>query len=71
MDKKISICIPTYEMGGYGVEYLNHSLNILSKQTYQDFEIVISDQSENNDIKDLCKKCKVRLNIKNVFLNLA
>ena len=67
MNKKISICIPTYEMGGYGVEYLNHSLNILSKQTYQDFEIVISDQSENNDIKDLCEKWKLRLNIKHVF----
>lgn len=61
---KISICIPTYEMNGKGVEYLNHSLNILSNQTYRDFEVVISDQSDNLDIKNLCEKWNGNLNIK-------
>ena len=40
----ISIAIPTYEMHGHGVEYLRHQFNIFSKQTFQDFEVVISDQ---------------------------
>jgi glycosyltransferase involved in cell wall biosynthesis len=64
---RISICIPTYEMNGKGVNYLEHSLNILNKQTYKDFEVVISDQSENNDIENLCKKWSNYLNIKHIY----
>lgn len=64
----ISICIPTYEMNGKGVEYLEYSFNILYHQTYKDFEIVISDHSINNDIKDLCKQWSQVLNI-NYFQN--
>jgi len=56
MDKKISICIPTYEMKGKGVEYLEYSFNILYSQTYSNFEIVISDHSQSNDIELLCKQ---------------
>jgi glycosyltransferase involved in cell wall biosynthesis len=56
MDKKISICIPTYEMKGKGVEYLEYSFNILYSQTYSNFEIVISDHSQSNDIELLCEK---------------
>ena len=48
----ISICIPTYEMNGMGVEYLEYSFNILYSQTFKDFEIIISDHSESNLIKD-------------------
>jgi len=52
----ISIAIPTYEMHGHGVEYLRHQFNIFSKQTFQDFEVVISDHSVDDDIEVLCKK---------------
>lgn len=52
----ISICIPTYEMKGEGAEYLEYSFNILYHQTYKNFEIIISDHSESNLIKDLCDK---------------
>ena len=63
----ISVCIPTYEMNGKGVKYLNQSLDILSKQTYKDFEVVISDQSENDEIENLCKKWSNSLNIKHIY----
>lgn len=52
----ISICIPTYEMNGKGAEYLEYSFNILYHQTFKDFEIIISDHSESDLIKDLCDK---------------
>lgn len=51
-----SICIPTYEMGGYGHEMLEKLFENLKKQTIQDFEIVISDQSEDLKTFDVCKK---------------
>jgi glycosyltransferase involved in cell wall biosynthesis len=52
----ISICIPTYEMKDKGVEYLEYSFNILYSQTYKDFEIIISDHSIDNNIKNLCEQ---------------
>ncbi len=50
----VSIVIPTYEMHGLGKDFLRHSFNILKQQTFNDFDVVISDHSKNNDIKDLC-----------------
>jgi len=51
----LSICIPTYEMGGKGKEMLKRNLDIFKIQTFKDFEVVISDNSENDEIKDLCE----------------
>jgi glycosyltransferase involved in cell wall biosynthesis len=59
----ISICIPTYEMKGKGVEYLEYSFNILYSQTYTNFEIIISDHSILDEIKDLCEQWSQVLNI--------
>lgn len=59
----ISICIPTYEMNGKGVEYLEYSLNILYQQTYKDFDIVISDHSKADDIQNLCERWNSVLDI--------
>ena len=50
-----SICIPTYEMGGYGHKMLEKLFNNLKEQTLQDFEIVISDQSKDLKIFEICK----------------
>ena len=60
----ISICIPTYEMKGKGVEYLEYSFNILYSQTYTDFEIIISDHSISDDVQELCNQWKQVLNIR-------
>ncbi|MDD2935323.1 MAG: glycosyltransferase [Candidatus Pacebacteria bacterium] len=62
--KFLSICIPTYEMKGLGSSFLEHSFKILVNQTFKDFDVVISDHSETNEIRDLCDKYKNRLNIK-------
>lgn len=59
MDNKVrpffSIAIPTWGINGKGVEYLEHSFNIIAQQTFRDFEVIISDHSEDEDIKELCE----------------
>ena len=57
---KVSICIPTYEMKGFGANYLDHSLSVLEKQTYQNFEVIISDHSTTPLIENVCKKLVIR-----------
>ena len=59
-----SICIPTYEVKGMGVYYLNYTFNILNKQTIKDFDIVISDNSYDDNIKNLCEDWSYLLDIK-------
>jgi glycosyltransferase involved in cell wall biosynthesis len=66
-DILVSICIPTYEMNGVGDKYLEQSFSILEKQSYSNFEIVISDHSESNSIENLCKKWSNRLNINHFY----
>jgi hypothetical protein len=57
-----SICIPCYEMKGFGVEFLKFNLEAIKKQTFQNYEIVISDHSRDDEIKKLCNS--LDLNIK-------
>jgi glycosyltransferase involved in cell wall biosynthesis len=59
----LSICIPTYEMKGNGVKFLEYSFKKLTNQTFKNFEIVISDHSSDEEIKNLCVKYKDILNI--------
>lgn len=61
--KKLSVCIPTYEMYGLGGRYLSQSLDSLSRQTFTDFDIVISDHSRDSSIRDVCKAYMNRLDI--------
>ena len=64
--KLLSICIPTYEMKGYGNLFLRKSFDILADQTFKDFNVIISDHSKDSLIKDLCNEYKDRLDIKYV-----
>ena len=50
---KVSICVPTYEFNGRGAFYLQRLLDSLAIQTYKNFEVVISDQSCDNQIFNL------------------
>ena len=59
-----SIAIPTYEMHGKGVSFLEHSFYKLNQQSFKDFEVVISDHSKSDDIKNLCHSWNDRLNIR-------
>jgi hypothetical protein len=63
-----SICIPTWEIRGIGSHYLEYSFNILAQQTFKDFDIIISDNSYNNSIKEVCDRWSSLLDIK-YFLN--
>jgi len=64
MEYKISICIPTYNMGGLGKQYLKESLDIIVNQTYKNIELVISDHSIDDEIIELCDEYKEKINIK-------
>ena len=63
----VSICIPVYEMFKEGVEYLKHSLSRITEQDYPNIQVVLSDHSLDNKIKDLCDEFADTLNIKHVF----
>ena len=52
---RVSICIPTHEAGGHGHEYLNELLGTIKGQSYQNFEVIVSDHSKNNDIMTVCE----------------
>ncbi len=51
---KISVCIPTYEMAGHGAAFLLRALESIKQQTIKDLEVVVSDHSENEEIRDIC-----------------
>lgn len=61
----ISICIPCYEMHGKGVQYLNILLDSIKEQTYQDYEIIISDHSRDDNIQNLVHQYEKTLYIRN------
>lgn len=62
-----SIAIPTYEFNGKGVEYLENSFKILNNQNFKNFEVVISDHSDDNLIEELVKKWSSSLNINHQY----
>jgi glycosyltransferase involved in cell wall biosynthesis len=62
-NKLVSIVLPTYEMCGDGLFFLELNLSRLTKQTYSNFEIVVTDHSVDSGIKDLCLKFSNTLNI--------
>jgi glycosyltransferase involved in cell wall biosynthesis len=47
-----SICIPVWGANGKGVEYLEHNLNSIYSQTFKDFEVIVSDHSIDDVLKD-------------------
>ena len=61
---EFSICIPTYEYKGRGVEFLSHLFNTLEKQTLDDYEVIISDHSQDEEIYNLCEKSSEKFDIK-------
>ena len=68
-EMRLSVCIPTYEMHGEATRMLTRSFNMLKKQTLKDFEVVVSDNSEDDTVKSLCTNPEYRsLNI-NYFKN--
>jgi glycosyltransferase involved in cell wall biosynthesis len=55
---KISVCIPTYEANGQGVFFLKKNIDSILSQTYTNFEIIVSDHSTDNEIKNYISSLK-------------
>lgn len=51
---QLSICIPAYEMGGDGATFLAHSLGVMTRQSFDDFEVIVSDQSGDDAVEHVC-----------------
>ena len=58
-----SIAIPVWGIQGKGVDYLETNLSWLAHQEFQDFEVIISDHSEDDFIKDYIELWTPILNI--------
>lgn len=61
---KVSICIPTYQQ----VEYLKKTLDSIQIQGFTDYEIIITDDSRNNSVRDLILTYSLSLPIR-YYLN--
>lgn len=57
---KISVCISIYEAGGHGLSQLHHLIQSTLIQDHPNFEIVVSDDSYNNEIEDYCRRYPIR-----------
>ena len=51
---KISIAIPVYVTNFQGVQHLAESLEKIKRQTFTDFEVVLSDNSPNDLVREIC-----------------
>jgi len=61
---RLSIAIPAWEYNGQGVELLARSFIKIEKQNFKDFEVVLSDHSKDDEIKNFCKNWEKRIKIK-------
>jgi len=60
-ENKISIVIPVYEMNGKGMDYLRNNIERILMQDYQNFEVIITDNSEGCS---LCEMTRFEYGIK-------
>lgn len=60
---KISICIPTWEFYGNGDEFLDDLLRTIEIQTFKDYEVIISDHSNDNFLLKVIKNFEDKFNI--------
>jgi glycosyltransferase involved in cell wall biosynthesis len=68
---RFSIVVPTYEMFGKGLEFAKKNLESIKIQTFKDYEIVIVDQSHNDDIYNLSKNYESIKFVKNLIPGMA
>lgn len=56
----ISICIPAYKR----IEFLQRLLNSIASQNFRDFEVVLTDDSPDNSVRELCKQYAGRMSLR-------
>lgn len=59
----ISIVIPAYECNGRGAEFITELLDSIFEQEYEDYEVIVSDHSQNNEVAKVCEEFQDCLNI--------
>lgn len=64
MEIFFSIVIPAYEMKGRGSFFLNQSISKLHLQTFRNFEVIVSDQSSDREVENICSFWSDKINIK-------
>ena len=55
---KVSILIPTYINNKNEIKLLEYNLNQIRLQKEKDYEVIVSDDSENNYVENHIKKIK-------------
>ena len=60
---KISIAVPTWECNGRGAEFLDDLLRTIEIQTFEDYEVCISDHSMDNEVLNKVKEFENKLRI--------
>ena len=60
---KISIAIPAYAKDNNGISYLKDALESIKNQTFQDYEVVISDHSPSNILLEICEEYSKKIKI--------
>lgn len=69
---KISVCVPVYTMKDKTAErFLVEFFTNLMGQSFKDFDVVVSDQSVFNNLKDICETFSNVLDIKYIRNNSA
>lgn len=69
MNKLVSIAISTYEANGAGPKLLKKNLDEIMKQDYSNIEIVVSDHSSDNKIKNLCENYPKEKNFPIIYIH--
>lgn len=67
MNKLISILVPTYNLGENSILYLEENLSSINSQTYDNIEIVISDNSTDDEVKNFVDNFPFREDIKVIY----
>jgi glycosyltransferase involved in cell wall biosynthesis len=62
----ISICIPAYKRIGF----VSRLLESVAEQTYKDYEVIITDDSSDDEIYQLCKKYEQQMHVRYFKNNL-
>lgn len=62
----VSVVLATYEMSGKGRHFLNQALESIYNQDFADLEVVISDDSENDEIEKECVEWSTKLKVRYV-----